>query len=165
MDRVVDPLGGSYYVEYLTDEMEKRAMEYIRRIDEMGGIIRAVEEGYPQKEIGESAYRFQREVEQGERLIVGVNAFKTRQGTRRSRSSRSTSGWPQEQVARIAAGEGRAQRRGGVRGAGEGRGRLPRDGEPHAAGARGGEGLRHPRRDLATCSARSGGSTAKVGMF
>jgi len=73
----VDPLGGSYYVEYLTDEMEKRALEYIRRIDQMGGIIRAVEEGYPQKEIGESAYRFQREVEEGERLIVGVNAFQS----------------------------------------------------------------------------------------
>ena len=77
VDRVVDPLGGSYYVEYLTDEMEKRALEYLRRIDEMGGIIRAVEEGYPQKEIGESAYRFQREVEEGERLIVGVNAFQS----------------------------------------------------------------------------------------
>jgi methylmalonyl-CoA mutase N-terminal domain/subunit len=77
VDRIVDPLGGSYYVEYLTDEMEKRALEYIRRIDEMGGIIRAVEEGYPQKEIGESAYRFQREIEQGERLIVGVNAFQS----------------------------------------------------------------------------------------
>jgi methylmalonyl-CoA mutase N-terminal domain/subunit len=77
VDRVVDPLAGSYYIEYLTDETEKRAMEYIRRIDEMGGIIRAVEEQYPQKEIGESAYRFQREVEQGDRLIVGVNAFKS----------------------------------------------------------------------------------------
>jgi methylmalonyl-CoA mutase N-terminal domain/subunit len=77
VDRVVDPLGGSYYVEYLTDEMEKRALEYLRRIDEMGGIIRAVEEGYPQKEIGESAYRFQREVEEGERLVVGVNAFQS----------------------------------------------------------------------------------------
>ena len=77
MDRVVDPLAGSYYVEYLTDEMERRALEYIDRIDEMGGIIRAVEEGYPQKEIGESAYRHQREVEKGERFIVGVNAFKS----------------------------------------------------------------------------------------
>jgi methylmalonyl-CoA mutase N-terminal domain/subunit len=77
VDRVVDPLAGSYYVEYLTDEMEKRAFDYIRRIDEMGGIIRAVEEGYPQKEIGESAYRFQREVEDGDRLIVGLNAFKS----------------------------------------------------------------------------------------
>jgi methylmalonyl-CoA mutase N-terminal domain/subunit len=80
VDRVVDPLAGSYYVEYLTDEVEKRALEYIRRIDEMGGIIRAVEEGYPQKEIAESAYAYQREVEQGERLIVGVNAFKTEGG-------------------------------------------------------------------------------------
>jgi methylmalonyl-CoA mutase, N-terminal domain len=52
-------LAGSYYVEHLTDEMEKRALEYIRRIDEMGGIIRAVEEQYPQREIGESAYRYQ----------------------------------------------------------------------------------------------------------
>jgi methylmalonyl-CoA mutase N-terminal domain/subunit len=76
VDRVVDPLGGSYFVEHLTDEMEARAFEYIRRIDEMGGIIRAVEEQYPQKEIGESAYRYQREVEQGERIIVGVNGFK-----------------------------------------------------------------------------------------
>ncbi len=74
-DRVVDPLGGSYYVEYLTDEMEKAAFEYIRKIDEMGGIVAAVESGYPQKEIAESAYQYQREVERGERIIVGVNAF------------------------------------------------------------------------------------------
>jgi methylmalonyl-CoA mutase, N-terminal domain len=79
VDRVVDPLGGSYYVEYLTDEMERKALEYIRHIDEMGGIIRAVEESYPQKEIGESAYRFQREVEEEQRLIVGVNAFESDQ--------------------------------------------------------------------------------------
>jgi methylmalonyl-CoA mutase N-terminal domain/subunit len=81
VDRVVDPLGGSYYVEYLTDEMERQALEYIRRIDEMGGIIRAVEEGYPQKEIGESAYRYQREVEEEKRLVVGVNAFQSDQQT------------------------------------------------------------------------------------
>jgi methylmalonyl-CoA mutase N-terminal domain/subunit len=76
-DRVVDPLAGSYYVEYLTDEMEKRALEHIRRIDEMGGMIRAVEEGYPQREIAESAYRYQREIESGERTVVGVNALRT----------------------------------------------------------------------------------------
>ncbi len=75
-DRVVDPLAGSYYVEYLTDEMEKRALEHIRRIDEMGGMIRAVEEGYPQREIAESAFRYQREIEAGERTVVGVNAFR-----------------------------------------------------------------------------------------
>jgi len=65
VDRVVDPLAGSYFVEYLTDEMEK-----------LGGIIRAIEEGYPQREIAESAYQYQREVESGERKIVGVNSFK-----------------------------------------------------------------------------------------
>jgi methylmalonyl-CoA mutase N-terminal domain/subunit len=74
--RVADPLAGSYYVEYLTDEMERRVLEHIRRIDEMGGMLRAVEEGYPQREIAESAYRWQREIEAGERIVVGVNAFK-----------------------------------------------------------------------------------------
>lgn len=77
VDRVADPLGGSYYVEYLTDEMERIALDYLGRIDQMGGIIRAVEEQYPQKEIGESAYRHQREVEQRDRTIVGVNAFRS----------------------------------------------------------------------------------------
>ncbi len=76
-DRVVDPLAGSYYVEYLTDEMEKRALEHIRRIDEMGGMLRAVEEAYPQREIAESAYQWQRDLERGERLQVGVNAFRS----------------------------------------------------------------------------------------
>jgi methylmalonyl-CoA mutase N-terminal domain/subunit len=76
-DRVADPLAGSYYVEYLTDEMEKRALDYIRRIDEMGGMLRAVEEGFPQKEIAESAYRWQREIESGDRIVVGVNEFRT----------------------------------------------------------------------------------------
>src|SRR5262245_13254140 len=77
VDRVVDPLAGSYYVEYLTDETEKRAAEILSKIDRYGGIIRAIEEGYPQREIAESAYRFQREVESGERKVVGVNAFKS----------------------------------------------------------------------------------------
>ena len=76
VDRVVDPLAGSYYVEYLTDEIDKRACAYIEKIRAMGGIIRAVEEGFPQREIAESAYRHQREVESGERVIVGVNKFR-----------------------------------------------------------------------------------------
>ncbi len=76
-DRVVDPLAGSWYVEWLTDEMERRALEHIRRIDEMGGMLRAVEEGYPQREIAESAYAYQREIEAGDRIIVGVNAFRS----------------------------------------------------------------------------------------
>ncbi len=77
VDRVVDPLAGSYFVEYLTDETEKRALAIIDKIEKMGGIIRAIEEGYPQREIADSAYQYQREVEKGERLIVGVNSFNT----------------------------------------------------------------------------------------
>ena len=70
-----DPLGGSYFVEALTARSEEEALRYIRRIDEMGGIIQAVERGYPQKEIADSAYRFQQQVERGERVIVGINRF------------------------------------------------------------------------------------------
>jgi methylmalonyl-CoA mutase N-terminal domain/subunit len=70
-----DPLGGSYFIEALTAKIEDEAMAYIRRIDEMGGIIVAVEKGYPQKEIADSAYKFQQQVERGERVIVGVNKF------------------------------------------------------------------------------------------
>jgi len=71
----VDPLGGSYYVEKLTNDIETEALDYIRRIDEMGGMLRAVEVGYPQKEIAEAAYRFQLEVDAKEQSIVGVNCY------------------------------------------------------------------------------------------
>jgi len=80
VDRAVDPLAGSYYVEYLTDETEKRCMEILGKIDRLGGIIRAIEEGYPQREIADSAYHWQREVDSGDRKIVGVNAFKSDRG-------------------------------------------------------------------------------------
>jgi methylmalonyl-CoA mutase N-terminal domain/subunit len=76
-DRVVDPLGGSWYVEHLTNEMEKRALEYIHQIEAYGGMLRAVEEGFPQRELSEAAFRYQREIEKGERIIVGVNGFRT----------------------------------------------------------------------------------------
>jgi methylmalonyl-CoA mutase N-terminal domain/subunit len=72
---VVDPLAGSYYVEWLTDEIERRATTYIAQIDDLGGSLAAVERGFIQAEIQEAAYRYQREVEQGRRTIVGVNAF------------------------------------------------------------------------------------------
>jgi len=71
----VDPLGGSYYVEALTREIYERAGEYIRKIDEMGGAVSAIERGFIQKEIQESAYRYQKEIESGERIVVGVNSF------------------------------------------------------------------------------------------
>ncbi len=73
---VADPLGGSYFVETLTDQVEAAAWDYIKKIDAMGGIVRAVEEGYPQREIARSAYDFQRQVDHGERGIVGVNKYK-----------------------------------------------------------------------------------------
>jgi methylmalonyl-CoA mutase N-terminal domain/subunit len=70
-----DPLAGSYYVEALTDAVEEEAWEYIHRIDDLGGSVRAVEERFMQREIEESAFRYQREVEKGERVIVGVNRY------------------------------------------------------------------------------------------
>jgi methylmalonyl-CoA mutase N-terminal domain/subunit len=73
----IDPLAGSYYIEKLTDEVEARAQEYIDQIDRMGGAVAAIEKGFIQKEIGASAYRFQREIEKGERIIVGLNRFQT----------------------------------------------------------------------------------------
>jgi methylmalonyl-CoA mutase N-terminal domain/subunit len=74
---VVDPLAGSYYVESLTDEIERRAWEYIERIDERGGALACVENGYIQSEIQEAAYEYQRQVERGERIIVGTNRFQS----------------------------------------------------------------------------------------
>jgi methylmalonyl-CoA mutase N-terminal domain/subunit len=72
---VVDPLGGSWFLEELTDRMEKEARRYIDQIDEMGGIVRAVELGFPQHEIADSAFKFQQQVERGEQSIVGVNKY------------------------------------------------------------------------------------------
>ena len=77
---VSDPLGGSYYIEELTDQIERSAIDYIRRIDEMGGALQAIETGFLQAEIQNSAYRHQREVERGERVIVGVNRFRQETG-------------------------------------------------------------------------------------
>lgn len=71
----IDPLGGSYFVEKLTCEMEEDAMDYIRKIDDMGGMVKAIELGFPQKEIIDSAYWYQKAVERKEKIIVGVNAF------------------------------------------------------------------------------------------
>ena len=75
LTETADPLGGSYYVESLTDAVEEEAWEYIRRIDEMGGSVKAIEKRFMQREIEEAAYRYQREVEKEERIIVGVNRY------------------------------------------------------------------------------------------
>jgi methylmalonyl-CoA mutase N-terminal domain/subunit len=73
----IDPLAGSYLIEHLTDEIEQRAMEYIHKIDKMGGTLKAIEQGYIQGEIQDSAYRTQLAIEKEEQLVVGVNAFQS----------------------------------------------------------------------------------------
>ena len=70
----VDPLGGSYFVEALTDRMEERAYEYFARIDELGGMVEAVKRNYPQREIADAAFVLQQEIDARERIVVGVNA-------------------------------------------------------------------------------------------
>jgi methylmalonyl-CoA mutase N-terminal domain/subunit len=72
---VVDPFGGSYFVEKLTNDLEAEALDYFSRIDAMGGMVGAIEHGYPQREVAESAYRFQQALEARDRVIVGVNDF------------------------------------------------------------------------------------------
>jgi methylmalonyl-CoA mutase N-terminal domain/subunit len=71
----VDPLGGAYYLEWLTNQIEERAMRYITEVDRMGGALKAIEKGYIQREIAQSAYNYQRAVDSGEQVIVGVNEF------------------------------------------------------------------------------------------
>jgi methylmalonyl-CoA mutase N-terminal domain/subunit len=72
---IIDPLGGSYFVEALTDKMEEEAMEYIRKLDELGGMVAAIERDYPQMEIADAAYAYQQQVEREQKIILGVNRF------------------------------------------------------------------------------------------
>ncbi len=74
-----DPLGGSYYIENLTDEIEKRAGDYIAKIDQVGGAVAAIEKGYIQQEVQESSYRYQKEIESAKRILVGVNKFQVKE--------------------------------------------------------------------------------------
>ena len=71
----IDPLAGSYFVEWMTDKLEDEAMQYIKKIDELGGMVEAVERGYPQREIAASAYRLQQQIESGDKTVVGVNKY------------------------------------------------------------------------------------------
>jgi methylmalonyl-CoA mutase N-terminal domain/subunit len=73
----IDPLAGSYLIEYLTDEIENRAVEYLNKIDEMGGALKAIEKGYIQAEIQEAAYQYQRAIEREDQIVIGLNAFQT----------------------------------------------------------------------------------------
>jgi methylmalonyl-CoA mutase N-terminal domain/subunit len=73
----IDPMAGSYFVESLTNETEERAWEYINRIDEMGGMLAAIERGFPQREIADAAYHYQQQIEEGEKVVIGVNKYST----------------------------------------------------------------------------------------
>jgi methylmalonyl-CoA mutase N-terminal domain/subunit len=77
----VDPLGGSYYLETLTDEIERGAEEYLKKIDALGGVLRAIETGYVQREIQQAAYEYQKKVESGEQVVVGVNRYTADEAT------------------------------------------------------------------------------------
>ena len=71
----IDPLGGSYFVETLTDDMERAAYEYFARIDELGGMVEAIKQNFPQREIADASFRYQQEVDQRRRIVVGVNEY------------------------------------------------------------------------------------------
>jgi methylmalonyl-CoA mutase N-terminal domain/subunit len=73
----IDPLGGSYFVEALTDRLEEQAYEYFRKIDELGGMVDAIKQNYPQREIADASFQLQSEIERGERVIVGVNRYQS----------------------------------------------------------------------------------------
>ncbi len=77
----IDPLGGSYYIENLTNKMEEAVYEYFKKLDELGGMVSAIEKGFPQKEIKEAAYKYQREIDSKEKIIVGLNDFMAEEKT------------------------------------------------------------------------------------
>ncbi|MGI6587610.1 MAG: acyl-CoA mutase large subunit family protein [Peptococcia bacterium] len=83
VSETVDPLAGSYYIEKLTLEIEKRVLAYLEKIDVLGGAVRAIEQGYIQKEIADSAYAYQKEIEAGERIVVGLNKFQMEETARK----------------------------------------------------------------------------------
>ena len=148
-----DPLGGAYFIETLTDELERGARELIERVDEIGGAVEAIEQGFVQREIEDAAFRHNSAVESGEKVIVGVNSYREETvGADRAAPARSRG---REAPARAdGEGTGRAERRRGGEGRGRGapggRGR----GEPPAADARGSPRSSHDRRDLQRATGR-----------
>jgi methylmalonyl-CoA mutase N-terminal domain/subunit len=99
----VDPFGGSYAIEALTDRMEREAMEYITRIDDLGGIVRAIDIGYPQSEIADAAYAFQQATDEGEYVTVGVNGYTMEEGARTLEILRIDRGLEAEQREKVRA--------------------------------------------------------------
>ncbi|SDX92194.1 methylmalonyl-CoA mutase [Acetomicrobium thermoterrenum DSM 13490] len=99
----VDPLAGSYYLEWLTNEIERRAQEYIDKIDEMGGMLVAIEKGYVQQQIQDSAYAYQRAIEKGEQIVVGVNKFQIEEKGTSRKILRVDPSMAEKQIARLKA--------------------------------------------------------------
>ena len=98
----IDPLGGSYFVEALTDRMEQAAYEYFRRIDELGGMVEAIKQNYPQREIADASFTLQEEIERGDRVIVGVNRYQQQQD-RELEILRIPPGLERKQIGRVQA--------------------------------------------------------------
>ena len=142
-----DPLGGSFFLEALTDELERRAEELIARVDELGGAVAAIEQGMVQREIEDAAFRWQQEVERGERVIVGVNRFVEQDGepVELHRLDPAIEQRQRERTARVRAernaDEAAARARRGATGRRDRR-------EPAAGDARGTACPLHDRRDL-----------------
>ena len=127
----IDPLGGSYYLEQLTNELERQAYDYFERIEELGGVIPAIEQNFLQREIAEASFRYQSEVERGERVVVGVNRYAAR-GRAADRAPPHRPGARAEADRARAGGAGRARLGGGGGG---------------ARAAEGGRGARGPQPD------------------
>ena len=157
-----DPLGGSYFIEALTDELEQRARELIERVDELGGAVAAVEQGFVQREIEDAAFRWNEQIESGERVIVGVNRFAEdeEEHVELHRLDPAIERRQLERTARVRA-ERNADEAGARPRRGEARRRHRR--EPAAADARGAACPRHGRRDLERRSARSGARSTPPG--
>jgi methylmalonyl-CoA mutase N-terminal domain/subunit len=96
----IDPLGGSYYVEHLTNELERQAYEYFERIEQLGGVVAAIKENFFQAEIADAAFRYQQEVESEQRVIVGVNRYQT-EGQPEVEIHRVDPALETEQIARV----------------------------------------------------------------
>ena len=143
----IDPLGGAYFVEKLTDEMEAAAREYFARIDELGGMVAAVKNGFPQREIADAAFRYQHEVDQRKRIVVGVNDYKV-DDEEQIPTLKIDPAMERKQAGRLGGDQGRPRRGRGRGGAGrDPQARRSRRREPDGALPRGRPGARLGGRD------------------
>jgi methylmalonyl-CoA mutase N-terminal domain/subunit len=99
--KVADPLGGSYYLESLTNKLEEESNNYIKQIDKLGGALAAIEQGYFQKEISNSAYQYQKEIENQQRIIVGVNRFTDKEPSQSTKTLKVTPALQKKQITRL----------------------------------------------------------------